>query len=395
MEYASLFQTRLDEQFIRESTTAWMEGNAVGIVYSGGKYVKVPKRTLVGLGNYSRSGGYPAAGAIDVAYETFELTQDRAKKFNIDRMDMDETAFVVNAAAAMQQFQKEWVIPEVDSYRYSKIFQLANQKLKTKAYTPGYANIYSTLMDEIADIQDVIGSGVPLVVCISGKAAKELAKSTEITKYTIIGDQNFSSGNINTKVKMLDGTIPLIEVPSARMQSLFDFDATAGYSKNVLAMQLNWIILVKSAPLAITKLDEMKIINPEANQSYSGWTLFYRRFHDLWILDNSFDGILANYTAIDAPDLAPTFEKGTANGATKFTVGTGIPATGNHLAYIKQADAGSYKFNDVVTGATTYTAGADIASCTTGQHVLSFELDAVNHVVKFNDHTLAAGDIKS
>ena len=107
MEYASLFQTRLDEQFIREATTAWMEGNAVGIVYSGGKYVKVPKRTLVGLGNYDRSTGYPAAGAIDVAYETFELTQDRAKKFNIDRMDMDETAFVVNAAAAMQQFQKE------------------------------------------------------------------------------------------------------------------------------------------------------------------------------------------------------------------------------------------------------------------------------------------------
>jgi hypothetical protein len=139
----------------------------------------------------------------------------------------------------------------------------------------------------------------------------------------------------------------------------------------------------------------MKIINPEANQSYSGWTLFYRRFHDLWILDNSFDGILANYTAIDAPDLAPTFAKGTANGATKFTVGTGIPAEGNHLAYIKQAGAGSYKFNDVVTGATKYTAGADIASCTADQHVLSFELDAVNHVVKFNDHTLAAGDIKS
>lgn len=395
MEYASLFQTRLDEQFIRESTTAWMEGNAVGIVYSGGRYVKVPKRTLDGLGNYDRANGYPAAGAIEVAYETFELTQDRAKKFNIDRMDMDETAFVVNAAAAMQQFQKEWVIPEIDSYRYSKIFQLANQKLKTKAYTPSASTIYSTLMEEIADIQDVIGSGVPLVVCISGKAAKELAKSTEITKYTIVSDQNFSNGNINTKVKMLDNMVPLIEVPSARMQSLFDFDSVAGYSKNALGMQLNWIILVKAAPLAITKLDEMKIINPEANQSYSGWTLFYRRFHDLWLLDNAFDGILASYSAIDAPDLAPTFAKGTASGATKFTVGTGIPATGNHLAYIKQAGAGSYKFNDVVTGATTYTAGADIASCTAGQHLLSFELDAVNHVVKFNDHTLVAADIQS
>ena len=88
-----------------------------------------------------------------------------------------------------------------DSYRYSKIFQLANQKLKTKAYTPAKTNIYSTLMDEIADIQDVIGSGVPLVVCISGKAAKELAKSTEITKYTIIGDQNFSSVILTLKLK--------------------------------------------------------------------------------------------------------------------------------------------------------------------------------------------------
>ena len=48
----------------------------------------------------------------------------------------------------------------------------------------------------------------------------------------------------------------------------------------------------------------------------------------------------------------------------------------------------------MVTGATTYTAGADIAS-SAGQHVLSFELDAVNHVVKFNDHTLVAGNIES
>ena len=389
LEYAVLFQTRLDEQFVQESTTAWMEGNAGLVKYSGGNEVKVPKRSVTGLGDYSRTSGYPAGGAVTLSWETFTLTQDRAQRFNLDKMDVDETNFLVSAGDTLKQFQSDQVIPEVDSYRYAKIFSLANQKLKTAAYTPAVATIYSTLTGQIKDIQDVIGQNVPLVVMMSGAAAKVLSASTEISKYTIVGDQNFANGNINTKVKMLDGTVPIIEVPSGRLKSAFTFDATAGFAASATAMQINWIIMAKVAPLAITKAESIKIIPPETNQTYDGWSLYYRRYHDLWIFDNKFAGIYISYTAIAAPALSITVTKPTTLGKTKWAATAG---TGNSLAYKMQVAAGTDKQNDIPTGTTAYTSGTEI-SATADQHMLCYELDATGHIVKFTDHTLVAGDI--
>lgn len=389
LEYAVLYQTRLDEQFIQESTTAWMEGNAGLVKYEGGNTVKVPKRSVTGLGNYSRSTGYPDGGAVTLSWETFTLSQDRAQRFNLDAMDVDETNFLISAGDVLKQFQTEQVIPEIDSYRYSKIFSLANQQLRTAAYTPAAGTIYSTLTGQIKDIQDVIGHNVPLVVMISGTAAKVLSQSTEISKYTLVQDQNFANGNINTKVKMLDGTVPIIEVPSGRLKTAFSFSATAGFSASATAMQINWIIMAKAAPLAITKAEKVKIIAPEVNQDYDGWSLYYRRYHDLWIFDNKFTGIYISYTSIAAPALSITIVTPTTLGKTSFTATAG---TGNTLAVKMQAGAGTDKYNDVPSGTTAYTSGAEI-SATAGQHMLCYELDATGHIVKYVDHTLVSGDI--
>lgn len=391
LEYSVLFQTRLDEQFVQESATAWMEGNAGQVKYSGGNEVKVPKRTVNGLGDYSRTSGYPTSGAVTLSWETFTLTQDRAQTFNLDKMDVDETNFLIAAGDVLKQFQTEQVIPEVDSYRFSKIFSLANTNLRTGSYTPAAGTVYSTLTDQIKDIQDVIGQNVPLVVMMSGAAAKVLSKSTEISKYTIVGDQNFANGNINTKVKMLDGIVPIIEVPSGRMLSEFEFSAEAGFSAGTNAMQINWIIMAKVAPLAITKSESIKIIAPEVNQTYDGWSLFYRRYHDLWIFDNKFAGIYVSYTPIAAPELTMVIAQGSASGKTKATATAG---EGNVLKYSLGSVAVTANYNDLPTGLTAYTSGADIAA-TAGQHLSVYELNALGRVVKFATAVLASGDIKS
>jgi hypothetical protein len=87
-------------------------------------------------------------------------------------------------------------------------------------------------------------------------------------------------------------------------------------------MQINWIIMAKGAPLAITKSEKPKIIDPDANQKYDGWSLFYRRYHDIWIFDNKFDGVYVNYTPISVPALTATVAAGAAAG-TKFTATAG------------------------------------------------------------------------
>ena len=54
-EYAEIFMRLLDEQVIQESVTGWMDSNAGEVEYNGGKVVHVPKITMDGLGDYSRS----------------------------------------------------------------------------------------------------------------------------------------------------------------------------------------------------------------------------------------------------------------------------------------------------------------------------------------------------
>ena len=74
------------------------------------------------------------------------MTMDRGRKFLLDKMDVDETDFVASATTVMGEFQRTQVIPEVDAYRYSRIYALAKDKYG-KTYTPAASTILSTLSE--------------------------------------------------------------------------------------------------------------------------------------------------------------------------------------------------------------------------------------------------------
>jgi hypothetical protein len=386
LSYAEIFQAGLDLQFMQESTTAWMEANASQVRYSGGNKIQIPKVSVEGLGTYSRSSGFPD-GAVTLSWEERTLTQDRGKEFNLDAQDYDETSFVAGAGTILGEFQRTKVVPEVDAYRYSTIFSLANQQLKTGAYTPAVATVYSQLKADIEAIQDVIGETEPLVIAISHATALVLDKSTEIEKH--IGLDTFENGALKTKTKTLDG-IPMFRVPSARLKSAFTFSATNGFTAAATAMNINWIIAARSAIIAVVKTDKVRVFAPDQNQNMDAWKIQYRKYHDLWIKDNAFDSIYVSYTSIAAPALTATVAAGTAAG-TKFTASV---ASGHTLAYLLQAgEITDPKFNDIPTGLTAYTSGTDIAAAVATNHLGMYELDATGHVVKFTEATLASGDI--
>ena len=390
LEYAIIFMTALDEQFVLESTTNWMEANASQVQYNGGRKVKIPKITTTGLGDYDRDTGFPRGG-VTLEWEERELTRDRGKEFILDSMDVNETNFVANAGMVMGDFQRQWVIPEVDSFRYSEIFRLANQQLRSGAYTPAVGTIYDQLKDNITAIQDVIGDNEPLVIAISNAAANVLDKSDDIEKHISLDD--FANGALQTKVKSLDG-IPMFRIPSARFKTDYTFatgESSFGFTAAATAMQINWIIMSRRAVIAIVKTDKPRIWTPDQNQDMDAWKIQYRKFHDLWVLDNKFPSIWISYTPIVAPALAATVAQGSASGTTKFTA---TKATGNSLAYKKAASAITANFNDVPTDLTPYVSGADIAA-TASDFLGMYELDPTGHVVKFLNADLGAGDIKS
>ena len=297
LEYASVFMEELDSQLVEKSTTGWMEDNAGQVQYNGGAEVKIPKIQMSGLGDYDRDGGF-AKGAVTVTYETRKLTQDRGRTFQLDAMDVDETNFAATAGAVMREFQNTKVIPEIDAYRYSKIAELAKTAGKTKEYTAAVDTIFENLMNDMTAIRDAVGDGCELVIAMSAKVAGMLDLAKGGTN--VLESGVFQQGSAELKVKEIDGC-PIIRVPSARFQTKYTFmdgvtesETDGGFVKAEDAKGINWIIMVKSAPVAISKTDVTRIFDPMTNQNANAWKIDYRKYHDIWITDNGMDGILVN-----------------------------------------------------------------------------------------------------
>ncbi len=286
LEYSKIFQTELDQQMIDESTTGWMEENAGQVKYTGGNEVKIPTITTQGMGDYDRDKGY-VQGAVTLTYQTFQLTQDRGRKFILDAMDVDETNFVADAGAVLGEFQRANVIPEIDSYRYSKIFALAKAKSKaTEGYTPVKQTILEKLLADVAAIRDIF-TAAELVITMSPLTAEILNAALEGSRRLNMID--FKQGNISTRVKSIDG-MPILEAPSSRLKTIYKKNdgktvgqEAGGLVPDTSAKDINWIICPKKSPQAVSKQDKVRIFTPEENQSANAWQIDYRRYHDLWI----------------------------------------------------------------------------------------------------------------
>lgn len=298
IEKAKIFQQALDKQILVGATSGWMETNAQNIKYNGGDTVRMPKIVVGGLAKYDRDNGFNQ-GAVTLSYDDYKLTQDRGRTFHLDSMDVDESNFVASAGNVMGEFQRLQVIPEVDAYRYSKIAALAKTAMhETATFTPDKTNILEALDAEITKIQDVVGDAEPLVIIMSTPVRTILNGAKDITKY--LDTAAFKAGVIDTKVKTYN-EIPILPVPSARMKTAYVFNdgktagqETGGFKADTTAKNINWIIMARRAPIAISKTDKIRIFDPATNQKADAWKIDYRKFHDLWIPSNKLAAVWVN-----------------------------------------------------------------------------------------------------
>lgn len=297
LEYAKIFQTELDKKIEEQLTSAWMDSNAGQVKYTGGDEVKIPKISLVGLGNYDRDAGFKQ-GSVTLSYETMKLTQDRGRTFQLDSQDVDETNFVASAGMVMGEFQRTQVVPEVDAYRYAKIYEKAKTD-HSSTYTATVQDIIDKLEADIATVQDKMGDTEPLVICMNRKVHALLNNAEGIQKYINVGD--FNNGFVSTKVKIFND-VPILDVPSARFKTAYTFNAgdtadNGGFEAASGAQEMNWIIIARRAAIAVVKTDKIRIFAPDVNQKADAWKIDYRKYHDLWVKDNALDGIIVNVPA--------------------------------------------------------------------------------------------------
>lgn len=298
IEYAQIFQRELDKAAVEEATSGWMELNDKLIQYSGGSEVKIPSIEMDGLADYDRQAGF-VEGSVSLTYETKKMTQDRGRQFLLDAMDVNESNFVVTAAAVMGEFQRTKVVPEMDAYRYSTIAKAAIGANKAEfGYTPAEATILKTLLDDIALVQDKVGDATPLVITMSRLVAAIFDNSDKLGKKLDV--TNFTQGSITMQVKTING-IPIIRAGSDRLKTNYVFkdgktsgQEKGGYVAAADAQDINWLITPRNGVVAVSRTNKMRIFDPDTYQKADAWSLDYRRYHDLWIPKHKQEALLVN-----------------------------------------------------------------------------------------------------
>ncbi|MGE4214852.1 MAG: hypothetical protein AB7E42_08765 [Anaerotignaceae bacterium] len=298
LEYAKLFERNLDLLAVQTLKTGFMDANSGQVKYTGGNEVKIPKLCVQGLGDYSRTGGY-VDGSVTLAYETLAMTQDRGRKFLLDAMDVDETNFVTSAGNVMGEFQRTMLVPEIDAYRISKLASIAmgvaDDEQSEYGYTVSAATIIGKIKTAIKAIREAgYDDEIDVLASYDTVGAVEEAALGKLTA------TSFSQGGIDTQVPQIDGC-PLIAVPSNRMYTaitLYDGSTvgqeTGGFIKGTTAKDINFLIVARTSPIAVTKQDKMRIFTPDTYQKANAWSIDYRRYHDIWVMDNKKNSIYVN-----------------------------------------------------------------------------------------------------
>lgn len=273
VELTTIYAPKTDELFAAESKISLLTNTDYD--WTGAHTVKVWKISTSEMNDYNRNrakGQSEVASVsrygelIDLNAQTEEMTlkKDRSFIFNIDKLDMDETAQQLAAETALARQLREVVIPEVDKYTYGVMAAGAGRTVVGETTTP--ANIYSLILDgsEFLDDNEVPETERVLVVVPS---TYTMLKQSDIFDKTDVGAEMRARGVVAT----LDG-MNVIKIPSSRTPANFGF-----------------MIAHPSATTAPVKLEDYGM--HEDTPLSSGTIVTGRICYDAFVLDNKKKGI--------------------------------------------------------------------------------------------------------
>lgn len=284
IELAMQFIPVLDEVYKNAALTADLDG-AADLAKQGANANEliIPMLEMQGLGDYSRNDGY-VSGDVNLTNETVKCNFDRGRMFSVDTMDNLETAGVAFGRLS-GEFIRTKVVPELDAFRFAsyagkagiskvaagatlttgedvlKAIRAANDKMdEDEVPTEGrYLYITPTLLGMVQDL--------------------DTTKSREVL-------QNFAK---------------VVKVPQSRfytaiaLQSGKDGEAAGGYTKAEGGVNINFMIIHKSATIQFSKHVAPKIVTPEANQTADGYKFGYRHVSIADLYKNKLAGVYLHH----------------------------------------------------------------------------------------------------
>ncbi len=313
LTFAEKFTGELDKAFVQKAVTGFLADNALRAKFVGAKTVMIPDVQFQGLGDYDRESGF-TKGAMTVADTPFTIAMDRARSFEIDREDLDETGVAGLAGQVMGEFVRTKVAPECDAYVISKLAGLAAQKGQLLAGNVASLDTpYAALRAMIAAAREEAGVDEELVCLINGCVWNKLQESGELAHTLSVGE--FKQGEIDLRVHKVDG-VTLLPVSADRMYTAYRFlngsnaeQAEGGFVPAANAKGIYMLVMPKRAASLVRKSDKVRIFSPEQNLKSDAYKFDYRIYYDVFVKKSGISSLVVWL----APGLTVSSEPADAN----------------------------------------------------------------------------------
>lgn len=287
---AQKFLEMLDEVYSREALTTAFDMPEDLVRWQGAKSVNLFELNPVALANYSRNAGF-VPGDADGSWNNYEIQIDRGRSFLVDAMDNEETMGLA-FGRLLGEFERRYVIPELDAYRFAKLAGATG--------VDGATETISTAAGAIAAIDTATASMDDNEVPYEGRI---LFVNPTFYKYLKGGlERRILNGdnNVDYNVEYYDD-MRVISVPSKRFNTSVTLnnatahDGAGGYT--AAGSTINFMIVHPDAVMGVVKHRIPNIFTPAENQEADGYKLNYRVYHDIWVKKNKAKGVYVNAPA--------------------------------------------------------------------------------------------------
>jgi hypothetical protein len=292
---AKKYSGLLDEVYKQEAKTGVLEASGAMVRAGNNAHeIMVPKFSMDGLGDYSRSTGY-AAGDVTLEWETKAFNYERGRMFSVDDMDNEESQEIAFGRLA-GEFVRTRTVPELDAFRFAELASTAGIGTDTGALSSGTgASVIGALRKATFTMDEAEVGDTERYLFITP------------TLYGMIEDMDTTKSRA-----VLSRFAGIIQVPQTRFYSaitLYDgktagqeaggFIKRAADATAVPAVEagknINFMVVHKPAVIIYSKHVVSKIIAPGENQTADAWKYGYRSYGITKVFDNKKAGIYAHF----------------------------------------------------------------------------------------------------
>jgi hypothetical protein len=282
---AKSYVPNLDEIYKLSSLSAVLTSDQ-GLARAGAKAneIIIPKISMDGLGDYSRSNGY-AQGDVTLEWETVPFNYDRGRKFVVDVEDDEET---INTAFGRlgAEFMRTKVVPEVDAFTFAQLSAKAGTTVSATLSSGTDVTAAITAANSAMDDAEVPADGRILFITATHRNAIEALDTIKSREMLARFSQIITvpQSRFYTAIDMLDGTT--------------SGEEAGGYTKHVstgagdtAGADINFMIVHPSAVVKFSKRVVGNVIPPELNSDSDGYIMKFREYDLVDVFDNKVKGV--------------------------------------------------------------------------------------------------------